>query len=180
MIGLRGDKVLLRALTRADLETLRGFVNDPDVMRTSNTFRPVSDFEQDAWWESLIKNSHAVWFGIEALDAPGRLVGTCCLVDIDAVARQAELRVRIGDRDAWGKGYATDACALLLAHAFERLNLHRVWLRVLEMNASAQRVYEKLGFAVEGRLRQSAFVDGAFRDTILMGILIDEWRGART
>jgi RimJ/RimL family protein N-acetyltransferase len=176
MSGIRGAKVTLRAIVRADLDKLRDFVNDPEVMRFSNVYRPISDVEQSAWFESVIKNPHAVWFAVE--DSTSKLLGTCCLVDIDWVARHAELRVRIGEKDAWGNGVGTETCALLVRHAFDALNLERVWLRVLDSNPRAQHVYEKLGFVVEGQLRKAGYVDGQARDMVLMGLLRSEWKRA--
>lgn len=164
----------LRALRDDDLERLRSFVNDPEVMRYSNhSFHPVSQAEQQAWWQRTKGDPTCAWFGI---DVDGALVGSCCLVDIDMIARVAELRVRIGVKELWGRGVGTEACRLLLVDAFgpER-NLNRVWLRVYDSNPRAIRVYEKLGFVVEGRLRQSALIDGALRDTIVMGLLRSEW-----
>jgi diamine N-acetyltransferase len=164
--------VKLRALVKADIETLRALVNDAEVMKTSNTFRPISDVEQLAWFEAMVKNDRAVWFGIES---SSRLVGTCCLVDLDWPARQAELRVRI-EKASWGTGIGSAACAKLLEHAFHELNLERVWLRVFDVNPRARAMYEKLGFVVEGTLRRAAFVDGALTDVILMGLLKSEYQ----
>ncbi|MCC7073423.1 MAG: GNAT family N-acetyltransferase [Deltaproteobacteria bacterium] len=173
--GLLGTKVRLRALERADLEQLRAWVNDPEVMRFSNTLRPISDVEQARWLEAAVSSAHAVWFGIEdARRGQPTLVGTCCLVDIDGVGRKAELRIRIGDPDAWGGGLGTEACQLLVRHAFDALNLERVWLRVFDHNARALRLYQKLGFVVEGTLRRHDFVDGAWRDTVLLGLLRED------
>jgi RimJ/RimL family protein N-acetyltransferase len=178
--GIRGHKVTLRALVREDLEALRTMVNDPEVMRTSNVYRPISDLEQTAWWERALKDPHAVWFGVEHMQgARGRLVGTCCLVDIEPVGRKAELRVRIGDKGSWGKGLGSEACALLVRYGFRELNLERIWLRVLDDNERATKLYEKLGFVLEGRLRRSDFVGGAYHDMILMGLLRDEWAEGR-
>jgi RimJ/RimL family protein N-acetyltransferase len=56
------------------------------------------------------------------------------------------------------------------------LNLHRVWLHVYEFNPRAVRVYEKVGFRHEGRLRQAIFHDGRYWDTLVMGLLHAEWR----
>lgn len=162
--------VKLRALVKEDIETLRALVNDPAVMRTSNTFRPISDVEQLAWFEAMVKNDRAVWFGI---DSSARLVGTCCLVEIDWPARQAELRIRI-EKASWGTGIGTRACRALLEHAFTQLNLDRVWLRVFDVNPRARAMYEKLGFVVEGTLRRAAFVDGALTDVIVMGLFKSE------
>jgi RimJ/RimL family protein N-acetyltransferase len=176
-VGIRGAAVCLRALGRDDLETLRGFVNDPEVMRFSNVYRPISDVEQAAWFERTARDASCVWFGIDDVrGGAAKLIGTCCLVELDWVSRKAELRVRIGDRSAWGQGLGTEACARLVEFGFDHLNLERIWLRVLDSNPRAIRVYEKLGFVVEGTLRRSAYVDRAQRDTIVMGLLRSEWR----
>ncbi|MBI1945864.1 MAG: GNAT family N-acetyltransferase [Deltaproteobacteria bacterium] len=178
--GYRGTNVRLRALERGDLEDLRAMVNDPEVMRFSNSYRPISDVEQAAWLEGVVKNGSAVWFGIEdARRGASRLVGTCCLVDIDPIGRKAELRVRLGDPDSWGGGLGTEACALLVQHGFLEVNLERIWLRVFDHNMRALRLYEKLGFVVEGRLRRHDWVGGDRRDTVILGLLREEWRGAQ-
>ena len=48
-------------------------------------------------------------------------------------------------------------------------------LRVFADNARAIRAYEKVGFQHEGRLRQDNFYNGAYRDTLLMGLLRSDW-----
>lgn len=174
---LRGKLVRLRELRARDMETLISFVNDPEVMRASSIYAPVSDVQQDNWFRSATTSHNAYWFGIEdARDEASRLVGTCCLVDIDWVGRVGELRVRIGVKSLWGAGLGTDACDVLLGFAFAELNLERVGLRVWGRNVRAQKVYEKLGFQVEGRLRRAGFVNGAHDDVVWMGLLREEWR----
>jgi len=173
--GLTGKVVRLRALRATDLERLRGFINDPEVLRMSNVYRPISDAQQDAWWKHVAADPTAAWFAIDDV-ATDVLVGTCCLVDLDWVARVAELRVRIGDPGAWGRGLGSEACVLLVEYAFLHLGLERVWLRVFAQHARAQRLYEKLGFVVEGRLRRHWQLQGVRDDVIVMGLLHDEWR----
>jgi diamine N-acetyltransferase len=58
--------------------------------------------------------------------------------------------------------------------AFDELALNRLWLRVYEDNPRGQRSYEKVGFKVEGRLRQDRFHGGRYMDTVVMGLLRDE------
>lgn len=175
--GIYGKKVLLRPLTQADLPILRRFVNDPEVMRTSNVYWPVDDLRQENWFQSVSKAHDAVWFGIEATES-GALAGTCCLVGIDWVSRLAELRIRIGDRQAWGQGLGTEATRLLLQYSFADLNLERIWLRVYASNQRAVHLYEKVGFQHEGRLRRAAYIHGVAEDVLLMGLLREEWHTA--
>lgn len=174
--GIRGSVVCLRALCRGDRETLRRFVNDPEVMHFSNVYHPITDVQQDAWFEQSSTASGSVWFGIEdCREATSMLVGTCCLVGIDPVARNAELRIRIGEKQAWGGGLGTEATRLLVRYAFQDLNLDRIWLRVFAFNDRAIRMYENLHFQIEGRLRKAAYVKGKAEDVILMGLLRSEW-----
>jgi RimJ/RimL family protein N-acetyltransferase len=176
MTRLHGKLVGLRALERKDREELRAFVNDPEVMRLSSVYVPVSDVQQDEWFESAFHDHRAVWFGIEDIRTdPPRLIGTCCLVDIDWVGRSGELRIRLGVKEAWGGGLGTDACRLLIDFAFNDLNLQRLGLRVWDSNTRAQRLYARLGFVMEGRLRRAGFVHGRVNDLVVMGLLREEW-----
>jgi RimJ/RimL family protein N-acetyltransferase len=179
--GIMGDKILLRALTSADQETLRGFVNDLEVMRFSNTFHPIGEEEQLHWFESISKASDSVWFGIvDTRAAANKLIGTCCLVGIAAVERLAELRIRIGDKAVWGHGLGTEATRLLVRYGFNDLNLDRIWLRVYASNERAIKLYQHLGFQIEGTWRQAARVDDHPEDVVLMGLLRTEWRSNRS
>src|SRR5262249_50692365 len=106
------------------------------------------------------------------------LIGAAGLHDIDLRNRHAWFGITIGDKSAWGKGHGTEATRLILELAFGTLNLNRVFLHVYEYNERARHVYEQIGFRVEGRLRQDVFHAGRYWDTIVMGILREEWRGA--
>ena len=68
---------------------------------------------------------------------------------------------------------------LLLEHAFLTLNLHRVDLQVFDHNQSAIKVYKKIGFIEEGRLRDHHYRNGQYFDTLIMSILREEWLEGR-
>jgi RimJ/RimL family protein N-acetyltransferase len=174
--GIQGTRVRLRALCRGDVELLRLYINDPDVMQFSNQFRPVGDMEQEDWYKSVLAAHDSVWFGIaDKQQKEEALIGTCCLVGIDWISRSAELRIRLGDKSRWGKGNGSEATCLLLQYGFLDLNLERIWLRVFASNSRARQLYEKSGFKVEGTLRQATFIHGKADDVILMGLLRREW-----
>ena len=99
-----------------------------------------------------------------------------CIVDLRN--RHAALGLLVGDRASWGQGYGTEATRLLVRDAFETWNLNRVWLHVYEFNERALHIYQKVGFRTEGRLRQETFRAGHYWDTLVMGLLREEWKGA--
>ena len=65
---------------------------------------------------------------------------------------------------------------LMLDHAFNQLDLHRVFLFVLDFNPRAIRAYEKVGFKKEGVFREHGYRNGEYCDDHVMGILESEWR----
>ena len=70
----------------------------------------------------------------------------------------------------------SDTMWTLFRHVFETQNLNRVSIRVFKSNQRSIKVYERVGFKLEGRLRQDRYSQGRFEDTLIMGILHDEWK----
>ena len=136
-------------------------------------FSPVHESDHLAWFDSIRSRPDVAIFAIRAV-ADGELIGSCQLLNVDRRHSTAELQIRIGAREARGKGYGTEAVRMLLAHAFRDLGLARVQLHVFATNTPAIRAYEKAGLRHEGVLRSAAFIDGARCDVVVMGILRDE------
>lgn len=107
-------------------------------------------------------------------------IGNVRLHQIDRVQRSAELGIMIGVKEMWSRGLATEACTVLLDHAFGRLNLNRVGIGVVSENAAGVALWRKLGFVEEGRLREAFWVDGRPCDAIRMGLLQREWYERKT
>ncbi|MDP4092867.1 MAG: GNAT family protein [Bacillota bacterium] len=74
-----------------------------------------------------------------------------------------------------GKGYGREALGLIKKIAFEKLGMHRLQLQVREYNERAKKLYKSEGFVEEGIMRESAFVDGAFKSSIMMSLLEQEY-----
>jgi RimJ/RimL family protein N-acetyltransferase len=111
--------------------------------------------------------------------ASDRLVGLTTFSSLDPDNSSVLFHITIGERDAWGRGYGTETAELMLAHAFERIGLHRVGLAVFAFNERAIHAYQKAGFRVEGRLRDAITRDGRYWDEIQMGVLREEWLAGR-
>ena len=116
-------------------------------------------------------------FSIRSL-ADEQLIGFMGLW-FDLIHADLWMRLGIGDRADWSKGYGTDAMKVCLRYAFHELGAQRVSLTVYEYNPRALRVYEKVGFRVEGRSRQDVAKEGRRYDSIWMGLLREEWLQAQ-
>jgi RimJ/RimL family protein N-acetyltransferase len=176
---LIGTQVYLRGMERADAPAFASYLNDPEVRRFLLLRpRPIALAEEEAYIDRITQSEHDVAFAI-VLRQDDRLIGATALHQIDFLRRNCAFGIVIGDPGEWGKGHGTEATRLIVGHAFETLNLNRVWLHVYEYNPRGIRAYEKVGFRREGVLRQDTFRDGRYWDTVVMGILREEWEALR-
>ncbi|RAK77549.1 GNAT family N-acetyltransferase [Aspergillus fijiensis CBS 313.89] len=74
-----------------------------------------------------------------------------------------------------GQGYGSEAINWVLHWAFRRAGLHRVEIQALAYNEGAVRLYERLGFRLEGRRREAFWHDGKWYDDVVFGMLEREW-----
>lgn len=79
-------------------------------------------------------------------------------------------------RDYRGKGFGREAIVWLLDWSFRRANLRKVTLMVYEYNTAAIGLYEKLGFVLEGKLRDEVWHEGRYWADLVFSMLEDEWR----
>jgi [ribosomal protein S5]-alanine N-acetyltransferase len=93
-------------------------------------------------------------------------------------ARSAKLGYAI-HADHWGRGHATDAARAIIRSGFHDLDLHRITVAVGPDNHPSQAVLKRLGFTLEGRLRDHVFTNGAWRDSFLHSLLAGEWTEQR-
>lgn len=167
---LIGSQIVLTALKRDDSAPLFTWINDPDVVRFNASYTPVHEPSHAAWLEGVTADSSRVIFAIRDR-ASLRLLGMIQLIHLHPIHRSAELVIRIGSEADRGRGIGTEALDLVIDFGFRHRNLQRIALRVFADNVRAIRAYEKVGFQREGLLRRAVFIDGAWRDEIIMAIL---------
>ncbi|EGN97995.1 hypothetical protein SERLA73DRAFT_182813 [Serpula lacrymans var. lacrymans S7.3] len=147
--------------------------NDPLVLpsATSDTVVPHSPKFKDVLRETFEKA--AIWV-IITLKETGEFMGYSCIHIIMPKNRNGMFGVCLLPQ-YWDKGYGTEASKFVVDHSFRWLNLHRVSLDVHGDNPRAIAVYQKLGFVVEGRIREAVWKDNVWVDNLSMGVLRTEW-----
>jgi RimJ/RimL family protein N-acetyltransferase len=171
-----GELVTLGAIERDYLPRYVEWLNDWEVRRflAPTLPHPLTMQDEEEWFNHQRTNQDSRIFAI-LTQGEGKLIGNCGLHSIDWVNRHAIFGIFIGDKNYWGKGYGTDATRTLLQYAFDEAALHRIELGVFSFNQRAMRVYEKVGFRLEGIRKQALFREGAWHDEHIMAILRDEW-----
>jgi RimJ/RimL family protein N-acetyltransferase len=174
-LTLAGARVTLRELTAEDAGQLVAILADPRVFETVNddrlpTVEEMRQFRQ-VRHDAARQPQRAVYeLGVEV---GGELVGMCGLGDVRAHAGTAELTYLLA-ATAWGKGYATEAARLLVRFGFTGMGLHRIWATTGPDNVASQRVLQKVGMSLEGRLRGDKLVRGQRRDSLVYAVLVTD------
>jgi RimJ/RimL family protein N-acetyltransferase len=175
---LTTDRLRLREYISDDWHAVLAYQSDPRYLRyypwTQRTAEDVQAFVQRFidWQDE--KPRTRFQFAI-TLRAGGWLIGSCGIRKETATAQQADLGYEIAPSH-WGHGYATEAARAVLAFGFDELELHRIQAFCLAENAASARVLEKLRMQQEGRLRENRWMKGRWWDSLVYGILQDEWK----
>lgn len=179
MARLTGEHITLREFRWEDLPELRRWITDPQATRYlgARFIHPQTWEQTESWLRSLLSGDVGGEHLVVADRGTLNYLGQIDLQSIDALNRSAEMALVICPQ-YWGKGAGREAVQLMLRHAFWHLNLNRVHLKVFADNTRAVRLYEQAGFVREGLLRQDAFLEGRYRDTLLMSMLLEEYLAA--
>lgn len=153
-----------------------------DIVRWRNGERVRCNFIDQAlftaethenWMRTRVASGKVVQFIIHERETD-QPVGSVYLRDIDHKNKKAEYGIFIGEAEAAGKGFGSEAARLAVAYARDTLKLHKLMLRVFADNAGAVRSYQKAGFEKEGYLKDEFLQAGKYRDILLMAIIFEE------
>ncbi|MFM1650700.1 GNAT family N-acetyltransferase [Brevibacillus sp. B_LB10_24] len=181
MPRILGKRIVLREYMQEDLPHMREWVNDPEIVnQLSDIFLyPQTLNDTEGFLQAMLeKRGEQRGFVIAHKDTAA-YIGQIDLHQIDWKNRVAEMGIVIGRACDQGKGYGSEAVRLLQGFVFERLNLHKLELKVHDFNAQAYHCYLKCGFREEGRIRQKYYLNGTYHDVIYMGILKTEYEAMK-
>ncbi len=99
----------------------------------------------------------------------GKPIGALAYLNLDIDQKRAELRKLIGDPESRGTGLAEEATRMWIAYGVNALNLEKIYVSTLQTHISNIKLNEKIGFQVEGLLRDEVLIDGVRHDVLRMG-----------
>jgi RimJ/RimL family protein N-acetyltransferase len=171
------ERLRARPLRDADAPALFAIFREPEVARFWSS-PPMHSPEQARELIDDIRSEFASGilheWGIELREQPG-VIGTCSLSSLSRANRRGEIGFALHP-SAWGRGLIAEMLPRLLDHAFDDLGLHRIEADVDPRNSGSLRALERLGFRVEGRLRDRWQATGEVQDSLILGLLEPEWR----
>lgn len=174
---LRTKRLCLRPFVETDAAAIYDLHSNPRVMRYWDAPTWTERARATRFLEvcqELERDGSGARLAIERADN-GTFIGWCGLAKWNPDYRSVRLGYCLGEV-AWGHGFATEAVGAMLQWAFDTFDLHRVQAEADTRNAASGRVLEKLGFVLEGTLREDCIVDGELSDSWVYGLLRREWR----
>jgi len=178
-IVLETERLILSSITLADCsENYLSWLNDTDV----NMYLESSFYQHNM--QGLVdfvngyqSNKKAVFLVIR-LKENNKHIGNIKIDKINYIHRNCEYGIMMGDKTEWGKGYAKEASIAIINYAFEELGLNKVNLGVIDSNDVAVKLYKKIGFVVEGVLKQNFYerTSSTLKNEIRMAVFNNTWQ----
>lgn len=178
-IILETERLILSSVTLADCsENYLSWLNDTDVnMYLESGFYQHNMQGLVDFVNGYQSNKKAVFLVIR-LKENNKHIGNIKIDKINYIHRNCEYGIMMGDKTEWGKGYAKEASIAIINYGFEELGLNKVNLGVIDSNDVAVKLYEKIGFVVEGVLKQNFYerTSNTLKNEIRMAVFNNTWQ----
>lgn len=175
MTELRGKRVVLRPFRPEEFDTLW-------AVRHGDDRRCPAELTEEQLRQRVALSGTLTAWGLElAIDAGRRMVGEIQAYRQNLPSGVFGIGIVLFDAGDRGRGYGTDAVALMGSHLFETERIRRVGGGTTPDNAAMRRVFRRLGFVEEGVLRRFLpSADGGGADCVMYGMTKDDWENAKT
>jgi RimJ/RimL family protein N-acetyltransferase len=171
-----GKQIGLRPLLNEDAWLLYKWFNDQRVLEDMGLLHSLFcvsiEEERAKGSKKLASPTDRDFIIVNLMDE--RPIGWVGLSNIDLRNSSAKMNIVIGEPSEWDNGKGTEATRLLVNHAFEVMNLHRIYLRVAVHNQRAIACFTAGGLTIEGTMRDDHHHRGTYASSYLMSVLREE------
>ena len=171
---LRTERLILRKITRRDLDDVYEYASDGEVSKYLLWEKHPEKYYTRSYLSLIESKYRKAEFYDWGIELDGKMIGTCGFSSISCENNSAEVGYVI-NRAYWGKGIALEALRAVLSFGYDVLGLNRIECRVMSENKGSIRVLEKCAMKFEGVLRQALLVKGVYRDISIYSMLKDEY-----
>ena len=169
MIYTDDNEFFIGSLVYQDIQKLRELRNYPYIWKfLSNPFE-VNELEQEKWFEKMSLDQTKQYFLIKSTqdeDIAGCVwydewdrTNSSCRIGIFISGQYQKLKV------------ATRVMEAFIGYLREDMNIHRIWLLVMDTNKPAIKLYNKLGFVKESVQHEAIYRGGKYHDYLMMSLI---------
>ncbi len=177
---LETERLILRPYAKSDGPRISSLLKSREVTRYTFMPHPYRPSDYYAFVRKIntvqARRRNLVFALLEK--STDDLIGGVGCHNIDADAKKCEIGYWLAKK-YWGEGLMPEAVAAIVTYLFRVRKLRRVYAKVWHPNAKSARVLEKVGFTLEGKLRQDIKRNGRWMDVLVFGMLREEWSGKK-
>jgi len=167
-------EVTIRKFKEEDIENKIRWINDDNNNEFLHYDLPLEYHKTLDWFHKNKDRTDRLDCVIEYQEIPVGIIG---LLNIDKKNKKAEYYITLGEKEYKGKGIAYKASMVLLKHAFENLDLNKIYLYTEVENIIAQGLFNKIGFKKEGILKEDLIIDEKKKDRYIYATFKKDWTG---
>ena len=176
---LVGEKIILRPFEEKDYEIMYDILGEPDLKKLTGSV--TSDEEAYAssppeererirqWYMTRNEQNNRLDLAVVSKET-NQIVGEVVFNEYDEDTENVNFRVLLSEASC-NKGVGTEALSMFIQYGMEELELHKISLEVYSFNPRAERVYQKVGFKLEGIKREDFLYNQEYIDTKVYGLL---------
>ncbi len=176
---LVGEKVILRPFDEKDCEIMFEILNEPDLKKFTGSVasdaeayaapQPEEKEEIRQWYMTRNEQNNRLDLAIVYREND-RIIGEVVFNEYDEETGNVNFRVLLSESSC-NKGVGTEAITMFIQYGMEELELHKISLEVYSFNPRAERVYQKVGFKLEGIKREEFLYNQEYFDIKIYGLL---------
>jgi len=107
-----------------------------------------------------------------------KIIGGIGMHDWDQATKKAQIGYWI-TKEYEGKGIVNKSLSGFITYLFDKVGLNKIEIHFTPANKKSAKVAERLGFKIEGVIRQSVLRNGQPEDMVIAGLLKSEWKNKR-
>ena len=171
---IQSERIYLRLFDEKDVPLRVKWMNDPEIREMLNAPYPVSEQSTKKWLASVLEDSARIDFAI-CMKETDCVIGYTGFRNIDLINNKAESYTGLGETKYWGKGYAKESKIAALSYIFKKYNLNKVYALIWSKHTRSIEMNKRIGYRVDGVLREDLYSNGEYRDMVIMSLLRDEF-----
>lgn len=178
---IKGKRIYLMPFSTTHLydPAYYAWLNDIDVIRyigRDELLQGIPFEDAESYVRQLWKSEYCYFLAVHHAES-GKFIGTVKVNFISAQGRKngiADIGIMLGERTFWRQGLSIDVLRAISIFSFDHLNARKLTAGGFSLNQAVIKAFLRVGYKIEGTLRQNLTVGDQYCDHVLMGCFEDE------
>lgn len=137
----------------------------------------LEDLEKEKYkYQNGLTNYRITFLNFQLIEKTNnKIIGACGFHSWFPEHNRAEIGYHLNDEIYKGKGFMSEALERIISYGFNEMNLNRIEALVSTRNMASLNLVRKFDFEKEGVLKSHYFVDGVYEDSVIFGLICENY-----